>query len=195
MKIRIGFFVQGAVDRAFVKGLVDRFCPDAVVEFGRYRNSTSLGLKRELRVACEALLVQKSCSYLVILTDSDSGDWRRVHARESRHIPPNYADRCIFGVADRNIECWLSINQDTLARFLGCQSSELSSPDPSGIVQKLFGFTNRDLTDDQNDEMVSGFLRDAPIQHWRRNSKSFEHFWDQVYELSKRAGCQIDHFR
>jgi len=102
----IGYSVEGATDRAFLTGLQRRWCPDAILIEGAFRGTSGVSLRRDLPRICQEL-AHKGAQVFVFLTDANKQDWRQMKQRESQLIPVEYQDLALYGVADRNIECWL----------------------------------------------------------------------------------------
>ena len=49
--MKIGCYVQGAADEAFVHGLAERWCPDAELAEGKFRGSSRESFRREIEKA------------------------------------------------------------------------------------------------------------------------------------------------
>ncbi len=195
--MKIGYYVQGTVDEAFVKGLAKRkgYRPDATMEQGKFRGRSGASLRREIRQALLDLKNNHSCDYLVVLTDADEANWRDVYNREWKKVPSECQHITVFGVANRNIECWLSIDRPALATELGCKAEDIPTDDPSGFVKRRFGTGARGQVRHEGKERIQNFVSEVSFYHWLRNCKSFEHFWDQIYKLSKQANCSIPNER
>ncbi len=56
--MKIGYCVEGSTDRGFVKGLTDRWCPQAEFIEGRFRGSTGLRLRAEIPQICIVLSLE-----------------------------------------------------------------------------------------------------------------------------------------
>lgn len=189
--MKIGYFVQGDADEAFVKGIVKRYCENAILEEGKFRGSSKQRLIVELPKALEVLHI-KNCDYLIVLTDSDNAEWREVYKRELKRIPIEYQHFTVFGVAERNIECWLGIDKQAIASELGCNVNEIPNDDPSGFVKRKFGINHRDEMKEDGKNRIKDFVASAVLYNWIKNSDSFNHFWDQMYQLSKNhQDCKI----
>ncbi|MBI1928103.1 hypothetical protein HYR99_28145 [Candidatus Poribacteria bacterium] len=65
--MKIGYYVQGDTDEAFVWGLVKRWCPKAVLAKGKFRGSDKVSLRREIKKALIDLKDEKACDILVML--------------------------------------------------------------------------------------------------------------------------------
>lgn len=195
--MKIGYYVQGTVDEAFVKGLAKRkrYCPDATMEQGRFRGRSGTSLRREIRQALLDLKEDKGCDYMVVLTDADDAEWRDIYNREWNKVPEDCKHITVFGVANRNIECWLSIDRPALAAELGCKAEDIPADNPSGFVKRKFGVGSRGTERQVGEKRIEKFVSEVSFYHWLRNCKSFEHFWDQIYTLSKQANCSIPNER
>ena len=80
--MKIGYYVQGTTDEAFVHGLANRWCPEADLAPGKFRGSSRISFRREIAKALWDLRDDKRCDVLVVLTDSDVTPWRAVKQRE-----------------------------------------------------------------------------------------------------------------
>ena len=136
--MKIGYCVQGVADEAVVRGLADRWCPGAELAAGTFRGSSGETLRREIRKALLDLKDSKACDALVVLTDADANRWRDVKRREWGKVPDDCRHLTLFGVADRNVECWLAADPGALAAELGCRAEEIPPDDPSAFVKQRF---------------------------------------------------------
>lgn len=193
--MKIGYYVQGTVDEAFVKGLSERYCPKAVLAKGKFRGASAPSLRRDLRIALLDLRNNHSCDYLVVLTDADDAEWHDIYKREWDKVPIDCKHITVFGVANRNIECWLSIDRSALAAELGCKAEDIPTDNPSGFVKRKFGVGSRGTERQAGKERIEKFVSEVSFYNWLQNCKSFEHFWDQIYTLSKQSDCTIPNER
>lgn len=187
--MRIGYYVQGDTDEAFIWGVAKRWCPDAELEEGRFRGSSGVSFRREIFKALMDLKDDKGCDILVVLTDADVNPWRDVKRREWRRVPPECENLALFGVADRNIECWLAIDRGALAHELGCTPEEIPTGDPSEFVKRRFGLTVRDPEKQRAKKRVRDFVADAPLRNWIQNSDSFGDFYRGTRRLAAQNDC------
>lgn len=176
--MRIGYCVQGDADEAFVRGLAARWCPNAELIQGTFRGASQETLRREIPKSLVDLRDSKRCDLVVYLTDSDRNRWRDVKNRESEKIPEDRRHLTIFGVADRNIECWLAIDTGSLAGELECSEKEIPRDDPSDFVKRRFGLTGRDK--ESAKARVCNFVMRAPLKTWIESSDSFEEFYEDA---------------
>jgi len=189
--MRIGFYVQGSADEAFVHGLARRWCPDAEIAKGVFRGSSRESFRREIAKALWDLRDDKQCEVLVVLTDSDVNPWRDVKRREWARVPADCQHLCVFGVAERNIECWLAIDRVALARELGCTPDDIPDDDPSGFVKRRFGLGERDAERETAKQRVARFVAQAPLKSWIERSDSFEDFYQSIRALAAQTQCRI----
>ena len=193
--MKIGYYVQGDTDEAVVRGLAKRWCPDAELVKGPFRGSTRDSLKRELRIALSMdLKDDKGCDILVFLTDADANPWRDVKRRESDRIPDDCKHLTLFGVADRNIECWLAIDRGALARELKCRVEEIPTDDPSDFIKRRFELTERDKKQNAK-ARVCDYVAQASLKTWIEGSDSFEDFYEQARDLATQNACSIPNER
>ena len=189
--MRIGYYVQGDADEAFVWGLARRWCPHADLAPGRFRGSSRESFRREIFNALRDLKEDKGCDFLVILTDADVNPWRKVKSKEGPKVPAECQHLTVFGVADRNIECWLAIDRKSLADEIGCEEREIPADDPSGFLKRRLELGERDQDKDRAKTRVRDFVARAPLKVWIENSASFEDFYMDIRRLSLRSDCSI----
>ena len=189
--MKIGYYVQGTTDEAFVHGLANRWCPEADLAPGKFRGSSRISFRREIAKALWDLRDDKRCDVLVVLTDSDVTPWRAVKQREWERVPEDCQHMCVFGVAERNIECWLAINRNVLAKELNCTPDDIPRDDPSGFVKRKFGLGERDGTREDAKGRVVQFVAQAPVKSWIKNSESFEDFYKEARSLAARTNCDM----
>jgi hypothetical protein len=182
----IGYSVEGTTDRAFLEGLRRRWCPDAVLIEGSFRGASRTSLRRDIPHICQEL-GHKGAEAIVFLTDANEQDWRQVQQRESQFVPAEFHHMTLYGVADRNIECWLATDRDYLAQRLGVSPKVLDTPDPKGTVEQALGITSYD----RKEEEIASIVCDAPLRNWLKRSPSFEVFYEDARVLSKQEGYPI----
>lgn len=190
--MKIGYYVQGDTDEAVVWGLAKRWCPNAELEEGRFRGSSKESFRREIANSLRDLKSDKRCDILVFLTDADANPWRDVKRRESDRIPEDCQHLTLFGVADRNIECWLAIDRGALARELKCRVEEIPTDDPSDFIKRHFGLPGSNKLDkDDAKARIRDYVTEAPLRTWIRNSDSFEDFYEQARRWAAQNECSI----
>ena len=189
--MKIGYYVEGKADEAFVLGLRDKYCPKAELAEGIFRGSSTESHHREIRKALLDLWSSHRCDFLVVLTDADESRWRDIFDRGWKKVPAELEHRTLFGVADRNIECWLALDRDALSKELGCKPNDFPSDNPSGFIKKRFGVSSRGST---GVDRIRRFVAKSIFHNWLHD-KSFDHFWEQIWVLSKREGCDIPNER
>ena len=183
--------VEGSVDRAFLRGLKERYCRTAQLVEGIYRGRSGATIRRELTIELPLLFKKEDCVFVVVLTDSNDQDWMTIFNREFNKVPVDLRYKTIYGVAQRNIECWLCLDRDALARRLNCEPQELDVPDPSRVVKRRFGFVRDPFENEQAEHLVSDFVSDSAYHTLTNRSSSFKHFWNQVREKAALANCQL----
>lgn len=192
--MKVGYYVQGVADEAVVRGLADRWCPGAEFAAGPFRGSSPVSFRREIRKALLDLKDSKACGALVVLTDADDNRWQDVKRREWGKVPDDCRRLTLFGVADRNVECWLAADPGALAVELECRAEEIPKDDPSDFVKQRFGLTDRDRREDAK-ERVRKYVARAPLKSWIRASDSFADFHDDARRLAARTGCAMPNER
>ena len=188
--MKIGYYVQGGMDEAVVRGLARRWCSGAELVAGPFRGRSGQSFRREIKKSLIDLMDDKECEFLVVLTDADTNRWRHVKSRESSKVPEQCRHLTLFGVADRNIECWLAADRGALAGELGCRQEEIPTPpdDPSGFVKRHFGLNDRTRREAAR-KRVSDYVAGASLKPWIDGSPSFESFYDDARALAQRAEC------
>ncbi len=190
--MKIGYIVQGAADEAFIHGLAQRWCNDAELPRGKFRGESRETLRRELPKAVKDLAIHQFCDAIVVLTDSDTDDWKAVKKREWDLIPEVFRHMSVYGVAERNIECWLAINRRALANELGCQPDDIPSDNPSGFVKRKFGISNRGQLRDEAKSQIKEFVASVDMKPWINDSRSFKSFYEDIRGLAQRkTQCSI----
>lgn len=189
---RIGYYVQGDMDDAVVRGLAQRWCPDAELASPRFRGSSRESFRRELRKSLIDLAGVKACDILVVLTDADVNPWREVKNREMAKIPDDYRHVTLFGVAERNIEWWLAIDRGALAHELDCRVEDIPGDEPhlSNFIKRRFGMTNRDTREDAK-ARVRKYVLEASLGPWIQGSRSFEGFYAEARSWALRNACSL----
>lgn len=192
--MRIGYAVQGSTDRAFLCGLKERWCEDAEMVEGAFRGSTGLSLRRELAKICDDLFWQKRCDVIVFLSDADVADWREIQRREVGKLPDSIRPFAVYGMADRNIECWLCADPRYIAEKTEWAAEDFAVDDPSGTFRSVMDISR----DDKQESKIAALVRDAPaavLKHWAQHSRSFEDFYDQLWTVSRQRECVIENLR
>lgn len=187
--MRIAYCVEGSADRALLRGLRDRWCPRVELVEGRFRGSRlpRSQISRECR-----LLIQQGADLVIFLRDANLEDWREVLRADEAKCPAEFRHRVIFGVCDRNAECWLAADPDHLAAARAWEPAHFTVADPSPAVKSAFGFVG--LEKEQQEPVVTEYVATAPLRHRLRN-RSFEHFYEQVWQRSKELGCELENLR
>lgn len=192
--MRIGYAVQGSTDRAFLRGLKERWCEDAEMVEGAFRGSTGLSLRRELKKICDDLFWQKGCDVIVFLSDADVDDWRDIQRREVGKLPDSMRPFAVYGMADRNIECWLCADPQYMAKKTDRKAEDFADDDPKRAFEAAMHVSR----DDKRESQIAQLVREAPavvLQQWLQNSRSFEDFYDQLWAISKQRECGIENLR
>ncbi|MEA3340544.1 MAG: hypothetical protein U9R15_11310 [Chloroflexota bacterium] len=186
----IGYSVEGATDRAFLEGLRQRWCSDAVLIEGSFRGASGISLRRDIPRICREL-GHKGANVIVFLTDANEQDWRRVKRRESEYVPVEFGHVTLYGVADRNIECWMAADRDYLTQRLNIAAETLDVPDPKGVIERALGVTSYD----RKEKVIASIVRESPIRNWLRRSPSFEAFYEDARTLGIREKYPIPNER
>jgi hypothetical protein len=186
--MRIAFCVEGSADRAILYGLRDRWCRDAELMEGRFRGQLP---RSQIPKECKVLSA-KGADLIIFLRDANLENWREVLRADMAKCPPAFRHIAVFGVCDRNAECWVAADPGHLASRIGRPLHELQSQDPSPFVKAGFGMIGFDAQ--EKEAGVAGYVANAPIRRWLTND-SFQNFYDQLWQKSKERGCQIENLR
>jgi hypothetical protein len=190
--MKIGYSVEGSTDRAFLHGLRCRWCPDAELIEGRFRGTTRASRFREIPQICLELQA-KEADAIVMLTDSNDDDqtaWRKVRQSEQDRVPESFRHLVVVGVCQRNVECWLCADGSWMAQRTGRLAKDFAVPDPKGAFSSAIGISGFEKRECE----ISALVVDAPLRSWLKN-KSFEAFFDDLWQKSKELGCQIENLR
>ena len=187
--MRIGYCVEGSADRAVLCGLNQRWCSRAELLEGRFRGTTGLSQRREIPKVCIEL-VSKGAEFVVFLRDANDEDWRAVLRAYEGDCRVEHQYLAIFGVCDRNVECWLCADADWIARETGHQPDEFRVSDPKKVFETAMYITGFD----RKEEEIAAMVLRAPLKNWLSN-RSFEEFYERVREKSKATGCEIENLR
>lgn len=182
----IGYSVEGATDRAFLEGLRRRWYPDAALIEGSFRGASGISLRRDIPRICQELN-HKDADAIVFLTDADEQDWRQVKRAENEFVPSEFRHLTLYGVADRNIECWLAADPGYLAHRLNVPPQSLDVTDPKGVFEHSLGITSFD----RREEEIASIVCEAPLRNWLKRSPSFQAFYEDARVLSKQEGNPI----
>jgi hypothetical protein len=181
--MKIGYCVEGSTDRALLEALRVRWCPDATLIEGRFRGAFR---RREIPKACFELQ-QKGVDLIVMLRDANDENWRDVLNGDQQCCVPAHAHFAVFGICDRNVECWLTTDRQYASARLGLPAQNFAVPDPKDIFESAMGIS---ALERKEPEIVE-FVLAAPLRNWLGNH-SFENFYSQLRQKSKELGCMIE---
>ena len=184
--MKIGFCVEGSTDRALLEGLRRQWCPNAALVEGRYRGTFR---RREIAHACLELQ-SKGADLIVMLRDANNENWRDVQKGDRESCSPEHGHLAVFGVCDRNVECWLTADRDYAAAQTATSPGNFAVPDPKKAFEVAMGITSRDRKETE----IAVYVLKAPLQHWLANT-SFEDFYDQLWRKSREMSCRMPNLR
>jgi hypothetical protein len=182
--VRIGYIVQGPTDRAFLSGLRDRWCPGAELRMIGLRG-TQLRPRDYPKVCAEAIL--KGDNFIVILTDSDVGDWEAIREREMTYLSGLCELDYIVGVCARNVESWLCADTEDAARQLGWPAEAFDVDDPKPVFEKAIGITR----DDNKVDEIAAMVRNAPPLKRAFSNRAYKRFYEDARDIAQRRGCPM----
>jgi hypothetical protein len=187
--MKIGYSVEGSTDRALVKGLHQRWCKNAELLEGHFRGSTGQRRRGEIPKICHEL-IYKGADLIVFLQDSNKEKLRCVLEADEARCRDEHKHLAVFGVCDRNVECWICADADWIAGKTGKPSSEFRVADPKQVFQRAMGISSFDKKEDE----ITRLVVEAPLRNWLSN-RSFEDFYDKLQQRSKQLGCSIENLR
>lgn len=190
--MKIGYSVEGSTDRALIKGLRQRWCPHAELVEGRFRGTTRQSRRREIPKICIELS-SKGVELMVFVSDSNDDNpaaWRAVLRREEELVPDEYCHMTVIGICQRNVECWICGDADWLGNQLGVAGNAFCVKEPKNAFESALQISCRDRKEPE----ISQLIENAPLHRWMQN-KSFEDFFDKLWQMSKSLGCRIENLR
>ena len=188
--MRIGYSVEGSTDRAFLRGLQEKWCPCAELVPGSFRGSTKQSLRREIPKICFELIA-KSADLIIILRDADVNPWRDEVRRLLERCRSEHRHLVVFGVPERNIECWICAERAWVATRVGGSSQDFAVDDPKPVFESKLQIRGGDRKEAEIAELVQA----APLGHWWRSSRSFKDFYERLWAVSRQRGCEIENLR
>ena len=191
--MKIGYSVEGSTDRAVIKGLTKRWCPYAETVEGKFRGQTQTSRRREIPSICLDLN-SKGVNVIVFLTDSNDDSpnaWKTVCRQEEDRCPAEYGHLAIFGVCQRNAECWLCADADWISTKTSRSPSDFRVADPKGVFESALSIGR----DQKREDLIEGLVQEAPLRNWLRNA-SFEDFYGKLWQKSKSfPDCAMENLR
>ena len=184
--MKIGYSVEGSTDRALLEGLRRRWCPQAQLIEGRFRGTSGRSQHREIPKTCLEL-VAKGVDLIVFLRDADNENWRKVLKADENRCRSDHSHLVVFGVCDRNVECWLCADADWIAGQTQRQAHEFRVADPKGPFERAMGITGFD----RKEEGIVLLVGQAPLKNWLSNP-SFSQFYEELRAKSQQMGCAVE---
>lgn len=187
--MKIGYCVEGSTDRAVFRGLKERWCPHAQLVQGAFRGTSGLSQRREIPQVCIELIA-KGVELIVFLRDTNNEQWRDVLRAYEEDCRAEHKHLAVFGVCDRNIECWLCADADWIAREMQREAAEFRVDDPKPVFERAMGISGFDRKEPE----IAAMVQRAPLRNWLSN-RSFREFYDRLWGKSKERGCRIENLR
>jgi len=187
--MRIGYSVEGHTDKALLWGLRNRWCPQAELVQGRFRGESGQSLRREIRKTCTELC-SKGVDIIIFLCDANRERWREVLRRCNTRCGPQHQHLTVFGVCDRNVECWLCSDVEWIAQRTRRSANEFRVDDPKGVFESAMGIT----TFDPKENEIADLVQEAPLNSWL-TKRSWEDFYDKLWQKAKEHNCTIENLR
>lgn len=188
--MKIGYSVEGSTDRALLRGLQRRWCPQASLIEGKFRGTTGQSQRREIPNTCHELMF-KGADLIIFLRDSNDENWREVLKKDEARCTAQSRHLAVFGVCSRNVESWLCCQCDWIASQTGRQPNEFRVDDPKGLFEAALKVSGPD----KQEEAIANLVKDAPLKDWLANP-SFEDFYRKLWNKSKFIpGCNLENLR
>jgi hypothetical protein len=184
--MKIGYCVEGSTDRAVLHGFNQRWCPHAQLLEGRFRGTTGLSQRREIPKVCIEL-IDKGVELIVFLRDANNEQWREVLGAYEGDCRPEHKHLVVFGVCDRNVECWLCTDADWIGKRTGHQPGEFRVTDPKEAFAEAMNITRLD----RKELEIAMLVQKAPLENWLSN-RSFKEFYERLRDKSRQMGCDIE---
>jgi hypothetical protein len=156
---------------------------------GAFRGTSGLSQRREVPKVCVELIA-KGAELIVFLRDANDENWREVLKAYEEDCRAEHKDFTIFGVCDRNIECWLCADADWIAKETGRQPNEFRVTDPKEVFEKAMHITGFD----RKEQEIAMLVQRAPLKNWLSN-RSFKEFYERIWDKSKERGCKGGNLR
>ena len=187
--MKVGYSVEGSTDRAFLTGLRDRWCPAVELIEGRFRGRSGQSQRREIPNTCTELS-SKGAELIIFMRDANNEEWREVLTADNRRCADEHRHLVVFAVCDRNIECWLCADRDWIANRTNRTATEFTVVDPKGVFESAMQITTFEKREDE----IASLVSEAPLRRWLSN-RSFEVFYDALWQKSKDFACRIENLR
>jgi hypothetical protein len=156
---------------------------------GRFRGTSGISQRREIPSTCREL-ASKGADLIIFLRDANTENWREVLRADCGRCPSEHSHLTVFGVCDRNVECWICADAAWIANETNRQPADFRVADPKSVFEKSMGSTARD----RKEKEIADLIREAPLGNWLTN-RSFEDFYDKLWQRSKNLGCAIENLR
>lgn len=192
--MKIGISVEDFGHEGFLKGLRERWCPEAQMIKGRTRGRSGISVRRDTPKVCQELRANDA-DIVVLLTDADDKNWREVLARQKESIPSQFSHCVICGVAARNVECWLVLDQSHATNTIGLAESDLDVEDPKPVVHRALGITGRDRKREEKVEKIAEIVRTMPLRsaltRGDDSARSLKALYEDVRDCAQQHGCSV----
>ena len=188
---KVGIIYQDRNSFGFLCGLRDRLrceaelvSPDPSV--GKSRQLT----RKQVRLAWRSFQKQ-GVDLVVRFTDADRHRWQEVRRQELDIFPDPAKPIWLCGVAVNNVEEWLALDPDYLARKLGVNREDLEDPHKrTGCIKNALARLSR--ADDGLSDVVTRLVSEAPPEVFRRwlDEESLRAFYTDCRAAATEAQCE-----
>ena len=157
---------------------------------GAFRGTSGLSQRREIPKVCIELIA-KGVELIVFLRDANNEDWREVLKAYEGGCRAEHQHLAIFGVCDRNVECWLCADADWLAKETQREAAAFRVDDPKSAFEQAMGITGSDKKEPEIAATGSaGTFEELALQSLLRGVLR-----TGSGTKSKERGCRIENLR
>lgn len=187
-RLETGFLCEGTSDVSTLKILVERLLGEfgfemSVVE--ELSNPTNGPISEKATKLRAKLFADAGIDIALFIADADKIGFSAKHERIKKWVTeatPFWAEHCIVGIPERNLEAWLLADQDTVKKMLKLDGGKslpfASMKDPKERLIKLVAeFSDKFLLPAM---FRVDIARKANLNTMRNNSNSFRAFSDEL---------------
>jgi hypothetical protein len=82
------------------------------------------------------------------------------------------------------------MDRNWIANRTGRTAGDFAVNDPKGVFESGLGITSIERKEDE----IANLVKEAPIHRWLSN-RSFETFYDDLWQKSRQFNCRIENLR
>ncbi len=190
---KIGVIYQDRNSFGFLDGLRRRLgCAAELIRPPAAIGNTRVLPRKQARLAWDHFQ-KKGVELVVRLTDADNEPWQEVRRKEQNNIPKNATSVWIFGVAVNNVEDWLCLDQEYIARELSVSLTEVAiRANRTGLIKSAIA-AKAQTVNSSSFEVVGQFVAEAPpnsFRRWLQNDEALQVFYSDCRAAATRANCE-----